>query len=137
MNTSSQMPPEPWNNNEPPMPDPLHMTMAMDRIMHSHAVMLMFKKLIWGILFGLQTAAIIGCVYFLFTVDSISWKLLCVGFALIAHEGIVIVVIWMLLTSLRMDMLRELKGMELQLAEFRTHLQGKTHNPVPTPGERT
>jgi hypothetical protein len=126
MNASNQLPPEPWNSDEPPMPDTLRMTMAIDRVMHAHSIMLMIKKLIWGMLFVIQTLGILGSVFFLFQTDSISWKLLCLGFAVICHEGMVIVVIWMLLTSLRMDMLRELKGMELQLAEFRTHLHGKT-----------
>jgi hypothetical protein len=126
MNASNQMPPEPWNNDEPPMPDSVRMTMAIDRVMHAHSIMLMIKKLIWGMLFVIQTLGILGAVFFLFQTESISWKLLCVGFALIAHQGMVIVVVWMLLTSVRMDLLRELKSMELQLAEFRTHLQGKT-----------
>ena len=128
MNASNQLPPEPWNSDEPPMPDTLRMTMAIDRVMHAHSIMLMIKKLIWGMLFVIQTLGILGSVFFLFQTDSISWKLLCLGFAVICHEGMVIVVIWMLLTSLRMDTLRELKGMELQLAEFRTHLQGKTRS---------
>ena len=39
--------------------------------------------------------------------------------ALICHEGMVVVVLWSILTSVRMDTLRELKAMELQLAELR------------------
>jgi hypothetical protein len=126
MSTTPQSTPDPWNNNEPPMPDSLRMTHAMDQIMHAHSIVLMIRKLIWGMLILIQTVAILGSVVFMFQVDSINLKLLSVGFALIAHEGMAIVVIWMLLTSLRMDMLRELKGMELQLAEFRTHWQAKT-----------
>jgi hypothetical protein len=126
MNVSNQIPPEPWNDNEPPMPDTLRMTMAIERVMHAHSIMLMIKKLIWGMLFVIQTLGIIGAVFFLFQTDSLTWKLLCLGFAVICHEGMVIVVIWMLLTSARMDLLRELKAMELQLAEFRTHLHGNT-----------
>jgi hypothetical protein len=128
MNTSNQMPPESWSDHETPMPDTLRMTMAIDRVMHAHSIMLMIKKLIWGMLFVIQTLGIFGAVFFLFQTDSITWKLLCLGFAVICHEGMVIVVIWMLLTSVRMDTLRELKGMELQLAEFRTHLQSQARS---------
>jgi hypothetical protein len=126
MNASSQMPPESWNDNEPPMPDPLRMTMAMDRIMHANVVMLMIKRIIWWVCGGLQTAGIAVMIFLLFHVNSMDCKLLFVAIMVILHEGGVCVFVWVLLTSLRMDLLRELKGMELQLAEFRTDLKGKT-----------
>ncbi len=64
MNTNNPAPDEIWNNDEPPMPDPLRMTMAMDRIMQTHSIMLMIKKLIWGMLVFVQTLGIIGAVFF-------------------------------------------------------------------------
>jgi hypothetical protein len=124
MNPSSQAPPESWNVNEPPAPDALRMTMAMDRIMHANAVMLMIKKIIWWVCAGVQTAGVATMIFLLFHVNSMDLKLLFVAIMVILHEGGVCVFVWVLLTSLRMDLMRELKGMELQLAEFRTH--GKT-----------
>ncbi len=56
---------------------------------------------------------------FLFHTQSLSKQLLCVVIALIAHEGMVVAVLWTILTYFRIDMLRELKNMELQLSELR------------------
>jgi hypothetical protein len=125
MNSPSQMPPEPWNDKNMPMPDPLRMTMAMDRIMHAHSVVLMIKKLIWGMCVTLQTVLVLTCLFFLFRAESMDYKLICVILIIIAHEGMGSVFLWILLTSLRMDFLKELKGMELQLAELRTYMQNK------------
>ena len=125
MNTPSQKPHEPWDDKNMPMPDPLHMTMAMDRIMHAHSVVLMIKKLIWGMCVTVQTVLVLTCLFFLFRAESMDYKLLCVILIIIAHEGMGSVFLWVLLTSLRMDFLKELKGMELQLAELRMQMHNK------------
>ena len=100
-------------------PDPVRLGRVHDRVMHAYSVELLIKKTIWWVCVALEVIAIVGSMIFLFRTQSTPLRFLCVVIALIAHEGMIVVVLWSILTSLRMDMLRELKGMELQLAEFR------------------
>jgi hypothetical protein len=105
--------------DQPPMPDAAHLQHARDYVLHAYAVELLIKRIIWWTCIGIEIVTILGAAIVLFNVESISIKLACVVVALIAHEGMTTVVIWVFLTSLRMDMLRQLKGMELQLATLR------------------
>jgi hypothetical protein len=114
-----------WNGHEPPSPDPLRLAQAVEQALNAHTIALMIKRIIWSVCIGLETIAIFGSMIYLFITECLACKLLCVVIALIAHEGMVVVVIWMFLTSLRMDMLKELKSMELQLAEFRMRTEIK------------
>ena len=92
---------------------------AVDRILQAYSTELLIKKVIWWVCGGLQLIMIIGSMVFLFHTQSSQIRLLCVVIALIAHEGMVVAVLWTILTYFRMDMLRELKNMELQLSELR------------------
>jgi len=92
---------------------------AVDRILQAYSTELLIKKVIWWVCGGLQTIMIFGSMIFLFHTQSLSKQLLCVVIALIAHEGMVVAVLWTILTYFRIDMLRELKNMELQLSELR------------------
>ena len=100
-------------------PDPLRLEQARARMLHTFSVELLIKKIIWWVCIGLEVIGITVSMIILFSTQSAPVRLVCVVFALIMHEGMVVVVVWSILTSLRMDMLRELKGMELQLAELR------------------
>ena len=92
---------------------------AVDRILQVYSTELLIKKVIWWVCGGLQTIMIIGSMIFLFHTQSLPIRLVCVVIALIAHEGMVVAVLWTILTYFRMDILRELKNMELQLSELR------------------
>ena len=105
--------------NPAEFPDPLRMEQARERVLHAYSVELLIKKTIWWVCIALEIIALVGSMIVMFLTGSHQVQLLCVVIALIAHEGMVVVVLWSILTSLRMDMLRELKSMELQLAEMR------------------
>ena len=92
---------------------------AVDRILQAYSTELLIKKIIWWICGGCQLIMIIGSMIILFHTQSPQVRLLCVVIALIAHEGMVVAVLWTILTYFRIDMLRELKNMELQLSELR------------------
>ena len=113
----------PAHNQVPPTPDPSRLQQVREDVLHGYSVELLIKKIIWWVCGGVETIAIFGSIILLFRLESTSAKLLCVVIALIAHEGMVVVVLWILMTSLRNDTLRQLKQMELQLAEFRIEFQ--------------
>ena len=92
---------------------------AVDRILQAYSTELLIKKIIWWVCGGCQLIMIIGSMIILFHTQSPQVRLLCVVIALIAHEGMVVAVLWTILTYFRIDMLRELKNMELQLSELR------------------
>ncbi|MHC4639867.1 MAG: hypothetical protein ACYTBV_20600 [Planctomycetota bacterium] len=92
---------------------------AVDKILQAYSTELLIKKVIWWVCGGLQTILIFGSMIILFHTQSLPIRLLCVVIALIAHEGMVVAVLWTILTYFRIDMLRELKNMELQLSELR------------------
>lgn len=104
----------------PPTPDPARLQQVREHILHAHSTELFIKKCIWWVCAGIELVAIFGAMVVMFRTDALAVKLLCVVVALIAHGGMTVVVTWVLLTSLRMDIQRQLKGMELQLADFRT-----------------
>ena len=91
---------------------------AVDRILQAYSTELLIKKIIWWVCGGCQLIMIIGSMIILFHTQSPQVRLLCVVIALIAHEGMVVAVLWTILTYFRIDMLRELKNMELQLSEL-------------------
>ena len=101
-------------------PDAFRLDGAREQLLHERSTELLIMKCIWWLCAGLQTTAIVGSMIFLFHTQSTPMRFLCVVVALIAHEGMVVAVLWSMMTNARMDMLRQLKGMELQLAELRT-----------------
>ncbi len=101
-------------------PDASRLDGAREQVLHERSTELLIMKCIWWLCAGLQTIAIVGSMIFLFHTQSTPMRFLCVVVALIAHEGMVVAVLWSIMTNARMDMLRQLKGMELQLAELRT-----------------
>ncbi len=101
-------------------PDAFRLDRARERLLQERSTELLIMKCIWWVCAGLQTIMIVGSMIFLFNTQSVPMRFLCVVIALIAHEGMVVAVLWSIMTNVRMDMLRQLKGMELQLAEFRT-----------------
>jgi hypothetical protein len=127
----------PEQNEIAPTPDPLRLQQMRERVLHEYSAELLIKKIIWWVCAGLQAVAIVGSIVFLFRAESTAGKLLCVVIALIAHEGMVVVVLWVLMTSLRTDMLRQLKGMELQLAEFRTRGPRHPRGDEDAPSDKT
>lgn len=126
MNTSKDNENIPQSKQAVEGPDPFQLEQARARVLHTYSVELLIKKIIWWICGGIQLIAIVGSMIYLFSTQSTAARFLCVIIALIAHGGMMIVVIWVLLTCLRMDVLRELKAMELQLAEFR---EGRSSSP--------
>lgn len=108
------------NEPLPPTLDPWRLQQAREDVLQAYSGDLMLKRVIWWVCGGIELIAIIWSAIVLFQTGSMSVKLLCVVIALIAHGGMTVVVTWVLLNSLRMDVLRQLKGMELQLAALRT-----------------
>ena len=115
----------PTVGSEPSSPalDQWRLQQTREDVLHAYSTDLMLKRVIWWVCAGIEAIAIVWAMVVLFHTGSMSVKLLCVVVALIAHGGMTVVVTWVLLNSLRMDMLRQLKGMELQLAALRTRDQ--------------
>ena len=107
-------------------PDAFRMDQAREQLLQSHSVELLIKRIIWCVCAGLQLIMIIGSMIILFHTQSTPMRFLCVVVALIAHEGMVVAVLWSIMTNLRVDMLRQLKGMELQMAELRAGVSKAT-----------
>ena len=100
-------------------PNTLRLEQARARVLHTFSTELLIKKIIWWVCAGAEVIGFTWAMIVLFSTQSEPMRFLCVVIALVMHEGMVVVVLWTILTSLRMNMLRELKGMELQLAELR------------------